>query len=42
MMDLLICALVALATLMLLARSACREAPRRPLSARFPRDDSFP
>jgi hypothetical protein len=39
MMDLMICALVALATLMLLARSACREAPRRPLRARSSRDD---
>ncbi|HEV2538801.1 MAG TPA: hypothetical protein VGU03_03755 [Frateuria sp.] len=41
MMDLLICALVALATLVLLARSACREAPQRPLRARPTRDDSF-
>jgi hypothetical protein len=33
-MQLIISALIALATLVLLARAACREAPRRPARAR--------
>lgn len=40
MMHLLICALIALATLMLLARAACREAPRRQVRVRT-RGESF-
>jgi hypothetical protein len=40
MMHLLISALTALATLVLLARAACREAPRRQLRVR-PRPGPF-
>jgi hypothetical protein len=38
---LLISALVSLATLVLLARAACREAPRRPARVRAPRDEHY-
>jgi hypothetical protein len=41
MMHLLIAALIALATLALLAHTACREAPRRPARIRGPRDEPF-
>ena len=39
MMYLLICALIALATLVLLAYASCREAPRRPLRLRHRHTD---
>lgn len=38
-MSLLIPALIALATLLLLAHAACREAPRRPAHARARREE---
>ncbi|WP_291193936.1 hypothetical protein [Frateuria sp.] len=41
-MYLLICTLISLATLVLLARAACREAPHRPACAQAPRDEDLP
>jgi hypothetical protein len=42
MMHLLISALIALATLMLLAHAACREAPRRQVRVRRRREPFGP